>query len=48
MSYIINGTNPFVSIKLTEKAWATVWVNLRFTLGIGDSEINYNRDNCRC
>ena len=46
MSYIINSTNPFVSIKLTEKGreqLAQGQLNFSFW-GIGDSEINYDRE----
>ena len=46
MSYIINNTNPFVSIKLTEMGRQQLALGqLNFTYwGIGDSEINYNRE----
>lgn len=46
MSYIINSTNPFVSIKLTEKGREQLALGqLNFTYwSIGDSEINYNRE----
>jgi len=46
MSYIINSTNPFVSIKLTEKGREQLALGrLNFSFwGIGDSEINYNRE----
>jgi len=46
MSYIINTTSPFVSVKLTEKGremLAQGQLNFSFW-GIGDSEINYNRE----
>jgi len=46
MSYIINSTDPFVSIKLTEKGreqLAQGMLNFSFW-AIGDSEINYNRE----
>jgi hypothetical protein len=46
MSYIINSTSPFVSIKLTEKGreqLAQGQLNFSFW-GIGDSEINYDRE----
>lgn len=46
MSYIINNTNPFVSIKLTEigrQQLALGQLNFSFW-GIGDSEINYGRE----
>lgn len=46
MSYIINSTSPFVSIKLTEKGreqLAQGQLNFAFW-GIGDSELNYNRE----
>jgi hypothetical protein len=46
MSYIINSTNPFVSIKLTEigrQQLALGQLNFSF-YGIGDSEINYSRE----
>lgn len=46
MSYIINSTNPFVSIKLTEtgrQQLALGQLNFSF-YGIGDSEINYGRE----
>ena len=46
MSYIIKNTNPFVSIKLTEKGrenLAKGQLNFSFW-GLGDSEINYNRE----
>lgn len=46
MSYIINSTNPFVSIKLTEigrQQLASGQLNFSF-YGIGDSEINYARE----
>ena len=46
MSYIINNTNPFVSIKLTEigrEKLASGSLNFSFW-AIGDSEINYNRE----
>ena len=46
MSYIINNTNPFVSIKLTEKGREQLALGqLNFSFwGIGDSEINYDRE----
>ena len=46
MSYIINNTNPFVSIKLTEKGREQLALGqLNFSYwGIGDSEINYGRE----
>lgn len=46
MSYIINSTSPFVSIKLTEKGREQLSQGLlNFTYwGIGDSEINYERE----
>ncbi len=46
MSYIIKSTNPFVSIKLTEKGREQLAQGLlNFTSwAIGDSEINYNRE----
>ena len=46
MSYIIKNTGPFVSIKLTEKGreqLAQGQLNFSFW-GIGDSEINYDRE----
>jgi len=46
MSYIINSTNPFVSVKLTDrgrKQLAKGQLNFSFW-GIGDSEINYDRE----
>jgi hypothetical protein len=46
MSYIINETDPFVSIKLTEKGrekLAKGALNFSFW-GVGDSEINYDRE----
>lgn len=46
MSYIIKSTNPFVSIKLTEKGreqLAQGLLNFSFW-GIGDSELNYDRE----
>lgn len=46
MSYIINSTNPFVSIKLTEKGrekLAKGQLNFSYW-GIGDSELNYDRE----
>jgi len=46
MIYIINTTNPFVSIKLTEKGreqLAQGQLNFSFW-GIGDSELNYGRE----
>jgi hypothetical protein len=46
MSYIINSTNPFVSIKLTEigrQQLALGQLNFSY-YGIGDSEINYGRE----
>lgn len=46
MSYIINNTNPFVSIKLTEKGreqLAQGQLNFSFW-AIGDSELNYGRE----
>ena len=46
MSYIINNTNPFVSIKLTETGRQQLALGqLTFSYwGIGDSEINYGRE----
>tara|TARA_R110000782_G_scaffold21299_1_gene57353 strand:- start:42477 stop:44606 length:2130 start_codon:yes stop_codon:yes gene_type:complete len=46
MSYIINNTNPFVSIKLTEIGREQLSQGqLTFSYwGIGDSEINYGRE----
>ena len=46
MSYIIKNTNPFVSIKLTEKGRGQLALGqLNFTSwAIGDSELNYNRE----
>ena len=46
MSYIIPSTNPFVSIKLTEKGREQLALGqLNFTYwAIGDSEINYDRE----
>jgi hypothetical protein len=46
MSYIIDNTNPFVSIKLTETGRQQLSLGqLTFSYwGIGDSEINYNRE----
>jgi hypothetical protein len=46
MSYIINSTSPFVSIKLTEKGREQLALGqLTFAhWGIGDSEINYERE----
>lgn len=46
MSYIINNTSPFVSIKLTEKGREQLALGqLTFAhWGIGDSEINYERE----
>lgn len=46
MSYIINSTSPFVSIKLTEKGREQLSQGkLNFSFwGIGDSEINYDRE----
>ncbi len=46
MSYIINSTDPFVSIKLTEKGREQLALGqLNFSFwGIGDSEINYDRE----
>ena len=46
MSYIINTTNPFVSIKLTEKGrmqLAKGQLNFSY-YAFGDSEINYDRE----
>jgi len=46
MSYIINNTDPFVSVKLTEKGrerLALGQLNFAFW-AIGDSEINYGRE----
>lgn len=46
MSYIINNTDPFVSVKLTEKGrerLALGQLNFAFW-SIGDSEINYGRE----
>lgn len=46
MSYIINSTSPFVSIKLTEKGreqLAQGQLNFSFW-AIGDSELNYDRE----
>lgn len=46
MSYIIKNTNPFVSIKLTEKGREQLAQGrLTFSYwGIGDSELNYDRE----
>ena len=46
MSYIITSTNPFVSIKLTEKGREQLSLGqLNFSFwAIGDSEINYDRE----
>jgi hypothetical protein len=46
MSYIITSSNPFVSIKLTEKGREQLSLGqLNFTYwAIGDSEINYGRE----
>jgi hypothetical protein len=46
MSYIINKTNPFVSVKVTEKGREMLAKGLlNFTSwAIGDSEINYERE----
>jgi hypothetical protein len=46
MSYIIKSTNPFVSIKLTEKGRENLAKGqLTFSYwGLGDSEINYDRE----
>lgn len=46
MSYIIKSTSPFVSIKLTEKGRENLAKGqLNFSYwGIGDSEINYDRE----
>ena len=46
MSYIIKNTNPFVSIKLTEKGRGQLALGqLNFTSwAIGDSELNYGRE----
>lgn len=46
MSYIITSTNPFVSIKLTEKGREQLSLGqLNFSYwAIGDSEINYDRE----
>jgi len=46
MSYIINNTDPFVSIKLTEKGRERLALGqLNFShWAIGDSEINYSRE----
>ena len=46
MSYIIKNTNPFVSIKLTEKGREQLAQGkLNFShWAIGDSELNYNRE----
>ena len=46
MSYIINSTSPFVSIKLTEKGREQLSQGLLnfSSFAIGDSEINYNRE----
>jgi hypothetical protein len=46
MSYIINNTSAFVNIKLTETGRQKLAQGqLNFTsFGIGDSEINYNRE----
>lgn len=46
MSYIINNTDPFVSIKLTEKGRERLALGqLNFShWAIGDSEINYTRE----
>ena len=46
MSYIIKSTSPFVSVKLTEKGrenLAKGQLNFAYW-GLGDSEINYNRE----
>lgn len=46
MSYIINNNSPFVSIKLTSigrQKLASGQLNFSF-FGLGDSEINYNRE----
>lgn len=46
MSYIINSTNPFVSVKLTEKGREQLALGrLNFSFwAVGDSEINYDRE----
>ena len=46
MSYIINSTSPFVSIKLTEKGRELLSQGrLNFaSYAVGDSEINYDRE----
>jgi hypothetical protein len=46
MSYIINSTSPFVSIKLTEKGRESLASGrLNFaSYAVGDSEINYDRE----
>jgi hypothetical protein len=46
MSYIITSTNPFVSIKLTEKGREQLSLGqLNFSFwAIGDSELNYDRE----
>ena len=46
MSYIISSTNPFVSVKLTEKGREQLALGqLNFSFwAIGDSEINYDRE----
>lgn len=46
MSYIIKSTSPFVSIKLTEKGREQLSQGLLnfSSFAIGDSEINYNRE----
>ena len=46
MSYIINSTSPFVSIKLTEKGRQSLASGrLNFaSYAVGDSEINYDRE----
>lgn len=46
MSYIISSTNPFVSVKLTEKGRERIAMGaLNFSFwAIGDSEIDYNRE----
>ena len=46
MSYIINSTNPFISLKVTSlgrEKLAQGLLNFSFW-GIGDSELNYNRE----
>lgn len=45
MSYIINNTSPFISVKITQSGREKLAIGkLNFTYwGIGDSEINYNQ-----